>query len=365
VKEASPRPQSQAPLLRRLPLRWAGGEGSDDACGVKALLQEAEPVEDEEAVFLSPGDLRLLSVEDIPEGVRIEVGVERAGTRYIDWDGELEVEGGSLLAHVRYSETQKYWDSPLGLAHFIDLVRRAVEVRERTAGDAGDVKVGGFDDDGAWLHFDYMVELTERNLHEGYSKALAVKTELEEAAAYVANETGKLAAAAAERLSGWGDKPLDELIAVVDKSKSNDEKGRALEELVAKLFVSVDGFTVTDRVRTQTEEIDLTILNASKDPRFAREAAIILVECKNWSSKCGKNEFVAFREKLLNRRDRSTLGFLVSLNGFAGTVTKEMLRGSRERTLVVPVTGEQVRRAVRENAFPAELGRAWDAAVLV
>jgi hypothetical protein len=37
---------------------------------------------------------------------------------------------------------------------------------------------------------------------------------------------------------------------------------------------------------------------------------------------------------------RCTLGFLISWNGFASTVTKEMLRGSREQILVVPLMGE-------------------------
>lgn len=53
----------------------------------------------------------------------------------------------------------------------------------------------------------------------------------------------------------------------------------------------------------------------------------------------------------------------MSWNGFAQTVTKEMLRGSRERTLIVPITGEQVRRAVRTNRFAEELYAVWQAAV--
>lgn len=65
----------------------------------------------------------------------------------------------------------------------------------------------------------------------------------------------------------------------------------------------------------------------------------------------GKNEFVLFKEKLENRSRRSTVGFLVSWNGFAGTVTKEMLRGSREDVLVVPVTGENIRAGVRSGDF--------------
>jgi hypothetical protein len=111
------------------------------------------------------------------------------------------------------------------------------------------------------------------------------------------------------------------------------------------------------------QEIDLTILNDSADARFKREDALLLVECKNWSSKCGKNEFVIFKEKVENRSQRCSLGFLVSWNGFAETVTKEMLRGSRERTLIVPLIGEQLRRAARAGSFADELHAAWLQAV--
>ena len=88
-----------------------------------------------------------------------------------------------------------------------------------------------------------------------------------------------------------------------------------------------------------------------------------MAECKNWSGKCGKDEFVIFREKLENRNRRCTLGFLISWNGFAGTVTKEMLRGSREDILIVPVIGKDIRTAVREGDFSKVLTECWDRAV--
>jgi len=99
------------------------------------------------------------------------------------------------------------------------------------------------------------------------------------------------------------------------------------------------------------------------EPRLRRELALILAECKNWTSKCGKDEFVIFREKLENRKRRCSLGFLISWNGLTATVTKEMLRGSKEELLIVPMTGQDVRAAVRSGDFLKELVRCWDAAV--
>jgi hypothetical protein len=84
---------------------------------------------------------------------------------------------------------------------------------------------------------------------------------------------------------------------------------------------------------------------------------------KNWSGKCGKNEFVIFREKVENRNRRCSLGFLISWNGFADTVTKEMLRGTREETLIVPLTGQDIRAGVRDGDFAKVLLAAWDKAV--
>jgi hypothetical protein len=129
------------------------------------------------------------------------------------------------------------------------------------------------------------------------------------------------------------------------------------------LFEGVSGFSVTGRVRTETEEIDISIRNGSTEAPFNREEALIIAECKNWSGKCGKDEFVLFREKIENRSQRCSLGFLISWNGFAGTITKEMLRGSRERALVVPITGEQIRAATRNGDFPRVLASCWDKAV--
>jgi hypothetical protein len=52
-----------------------------------------------------------------------------------------------------------------------------------------------------------------------------------------------------------------------------------------------------------------------------------------------------------------------SWNGFAQTVSKEMLRGSREGLLLVPMTGEDVRQAVRTGDSMTVLSTCWDKAV--
>lgn len=164
----------------------------------------------------------------------------------------------------------------------------------------------------------------------------------------------------------WELKPLDRLLDSVAISKTANEKGKSLEDLLVRLFSDSPSFSVNEiRTITETEEIDIMVLNKSADPRFMRESAILLVECKNWSGKCGKNEFVIFKEKIENRKSRCSLGFLISWNGFAETVTKEMLRGSREEALIIPLDGNDIKKAAYENQFEQTLANAWDRAISV
>jgi len=134
-------------------------------------------------------------------------------------------------------------------------------------------------------------------------------------------------------------------------TEETNRKGKALETLIAALFSSIEGFVEVGRnMNTETEEIDITFGNESHHPRWQKESSLILVECKNWLSKrVGKNEFVSFREKVENRFGRCRLGFLVCVEEFAETVTKEMLRSSKSDLLVVPIDGEKLQQLVNSS----------------
>ncbi|MGI9104855.1 MAG: response regulator [Pyrinomonadaceae bacterium] len=128
-------------------------------------------------------------------------------------------------------------------------------------------------------------------------------------------------------------------------------KGKALETFIGALFSSIEGFVEVGRnINTQTEEIDITFRNESHHPTWQKESSVVLVECKNWLSKrVGKNEFVLFKEKIENRAGRCRLGFLICVEEFAETVTKEMLRSSKSELLVVPIDGEKLRQLVHSQ----------------
>ncbi len=329
-----------------------------EADAAKVLL--ANEAGAEEPVFLPPAVLPKLTLDDLPANTFVEIGVPKDGVMHVEWSGRLYRKDEQVAGEADYTWTRKYWYAPIGLEQYLDLVRRAVEVRHKTHGD---VSLTNFDDDGAYIQFSFAIETGEKNLGRAYDAVRKICAELEETSEQTSDEIGKQIATIAARLSGWGSESLDALVQAVDNASTTDEKGRSLEELCSRLFETVPGFTVSGRIRTATEEIDISILNDSNDPRFRRESALLLAECKNWTGKCGKDEFVIFREKIENRNRRSSLGFLISWNGFASTVTKEMLRGSREETLLVPITGKELRAAVRDGNFLKILVQCWEAAV--
>jgi hypothetical protein len=323
----------------------------------RKLLIEAD---DEEPVVIPMDILAQLKLDDVPEGVSIQIGTLKDSVIQLDWDGQLYRTCTVFNAEAEYIHTRKYWYSTLGLEQYMDLIRRAVETRQRLRKD---VELSNWNDDGAFIQLTYIIKTGQANPAKAFEIARSISGELEQAAESAADDVGKRIAEVASRLSGWGSDPLEVLVEKVETAITNDDKGRSLEELMSRLFEQVPGFSVTGRIRTETEEIDISILNDSTEPRLRRESALLLAECKNWNGRCGKDEFVIFHQKLENRNRRSSLGFLISWNGFTSTLTKEMLRGSREGTLIVPITGEDVRGAVRSGDFLKQLVACWDKAV--
>lgn len=134
-------------------------------------------------------------------------------------------------------------------------------------------------------------------------------------------------------------------------TEETKRKGKALETFMAALFSSIEGFVEVNRnIITETEEIDIVYRNESNHPIWQKERSVILVECKNWLSKrVGKNEFVVFKEKIENRAGRCNLGFLICVDEFAETVTKELLRSSKTELLVVPIDGVKLQQLVESQ----------------
>jgi len=102
-------------------------------------------------------------------------------------------------------------------------------------------------------------------------------------------------------------------------SATTAEQGRALEDLICYVLGQVPGVAITHRNvlnAFDTEEIDVAVWNDGAADGFVFLPNIILVECKNWSTRVGSVELNWFDAKLRNRG--LTFGILVTTLGITG-----------------------------------------------
>lgn len=125
-----------------------------------------------------------------------------------------------------------------------------------------------------------------------------------------------------------------------------NRKGRLLEDLIELLFKLVPGFVVAARRRGIDEEFDLIVRNESPDPLWSKESAIVLIECKNWSSTVGPDELDRFANKLRRRYGRAKLGFFVAANGFTKGFDSTLATRREQDVLIVPLDGSDMQRLV-------------------
>lgn len=142
-------------------------------------------------------------------------------------------------------------------------------------------------------------------------------------------------------------------VAAVGKSQG-PEKGRRLEGLTGFLLSQVPGFRVVEsNYNTATEEIDIVVENGRIGGIFqAFPEPLILAECKNTQKRAGKNEYVALRAKMKNRRQAVSVGLFFSLTGYARDFRLEALRDSRERMVIATFSRDDVQ--VLTNAWGEE-----------
>lgn len=128
-------------------------------------------------VFLPPVVLSKLTVDDLPNDTFVQMGVPKDGVMHVEWSGRLYREADQVVGVADYTWTRKYWYAPIGLEQYLDLVRRAVEVRQKT--QKGDVSLSHFDDDSAYIHLSFAVQTGEKNLGRAYDSVRKICSELE------------------------------------------------------------------------------------------------------------------------------------------------------------------------------------------
>jgi Holliday junction resolvase-like predicted endonuclease len=111
---------------------------------------------------------------------------------------------------------------------------------------------------------------------------------------------------------------LDKLNGQTDEV-STKARGDALESLVDALLRTEEPElqVVAKNFRTTEEEIDVVLTNGLTNPFWTSQASpLILVECKNWTSKVGVPELRVFESKMQDRGAIEKIGIFVSTSGF-------------------------------------------------
>lgn len=298
-------------------------------------------------VNLSKKEASEIEITDISKNCEIEISDQNKEGHYlVEFEGRFGFKEDTLCAFVQLDWYRKIWDNPMGLMYHMDLMKRLAEFRSSEFKDISDIE---FTDDGDWCHLYFTINLNSQTgkLIEGFNEAMTVMEWIDNKLYSAQEEIGLHINSIAEKYSKSRLFELPELIdklkeATTDKNKKN-EKGQLLEELSVRFFSEINDLKIIERQRTKTEEIDLVILNKSTDGIWQSESTLILAECKNWTTKkTGKNEYVAFREKLVNRRGRAKLGFFISGLGYAKTFFDEDLRNSKDDILIVPIVVEEI-----------------------
>jgi restriction endonuclease Mrr len=121
-------------------------------------------------------------------------------------------------------------------------------------------------------------------------------------------------------------------LAGLDASKGAQEKGEALESLMAAAFSLRPQLEVVERrYSTGDEEIDLIVKNNVARPFWqGLMSPLLFAECKNWTDPVGASEVRNFEGKLQNHAPLVKVGLLIAPGGFTSEARNAIKRGSRD-----------------------------------
>jgi hypothetical protein len=149
------------------------------------------------------------------------------------------------------------------------------------------------------------------------------------------------------------------LLAAVDDATGANEKGKALESLLAYLLRAVPGFLDMERNQLnsfETEELDIAVIHAQDPSGFAFLPTVVLVECKNWSQPIDSQALAYFAQVVRNRG--CEVGIFVAASGITGSPTgptagqfEAAVALARDGIRVLVVTLEDLRHVTSIDDF--------------
>jgi restriction endonuclease len=110
---------------------------------------------------------------------------------------------------------------------------------------------------------------------------------------------------------------LATLITQVDGAPNANDKGSSFELLAKYLFENLDGVEVHQHdIQMAAEEIDIVLWNSQREDVLRPWDPVILVECKNWTSRVDAKALDSFIAKVRRRALKTAI--FVAANGVTG-----------------------------------------------
>ncbi len=282
------------------------------------------------------------------------VGVKREDGGWVtEIPGQIKKGDEGIYYKAWFGIDKNKWSLPLNIFYHLDIMNRSLEIREKEKKDVTEIELR--EDEEAYVLSFKILPIGAKTLLDVYQYGVRVF--------YWVNNQGHkyqdvVTNSYMEQLEVLNPYILFDIPELVLKLKNEidfNKKGRLLEELICKMFETINGFKVNSRVKSPSEEIDIVIENNSTESPWNKESNRILIECKNWSTNCGSKHLRDFAGKLENRRGRCKTGFFISWNGFTEGYRFELARYSKTEFLLIPVTGEQLEFAIQESNIEKHL----------
>lgn len=135
-------------------------------------------------------------------------------------------------------------------------------------------------------------------------------------------------------------------------------RGTLWEEVTAYILNSIPGWKITGhRIRTAAQEINLSIVNVSKDGELWKLGAYVLVECKNWSVHVDIHQIRNIAHISAMKGNKTAL--LFASNGITADAEKEIQRLSASNLSIICITANDLLQLGTEEDFSALIMTKW------
>ncbi len=351
------------PPLRGRGLNYSGVMG-DPTSDLDLLLQHAAYTDEEipECFWPSASQLKTMAVADLPEDAILSVQLAGAFGD-LPGDGvEARLYGSreSLKVLVTHEPpTSDGLPDHLTPSGYLRLLANQVAVAP-----SGRARVSYLDAEAnypGWLA-EYAIDVEGRTLYDlgsqGHGIAHGIESSLGDKLAHL-NDVFK-GLAASGRLVTIAD------LERVDRATTIREKGVALEDLIADLFVSLGGLRLDPRHgrnrRTGNAEID-HVFQTLGHPTWARDSPLVLTECKNWSGAVERCTLDGLETKIRDRSGQCKVAVFISWAGFSRGFNNQLIRASREQYLILTMDGEGLRQSIERGDFRAYFDARYQEAI--